>query len=217
MATPTPQEYDLQIEATIPRYNQLLDDVVDVVINTINPKSWLDAGGGTGNLILKAIKLSPDTKYVLSDISENMLYAAKTKLGNKVEFIQTSSDSMPFEDNSFDVVTCVQSTHYFDDKGHDKAINECMRILKKDGIFVITENVATRTEDGRKTARSRLKNYLISHGRSEKDADIFLDRYGVEYHPRTVDQHIKILENHGFRDVEVFWYSYGQIGLHCRK
>ena len=46
---------------------------------------------------------------------------------------------------------------------------------------------------------------------------MFLDRYGVEYKPRSVDEHIRLLEEAGFHDVEVFWMSSSQIGLSATR
>ena len=82
------------------------------------------------------------------------------------------------------------------------------------GIAFATENVATRTENGYHILRSRLKTYLTDKGRSDNAAEGYLDRYGSEFHPHTAEEHIKLMEDAGFRDVEIFYYNYGQIGVY---
>lgn len=53
------------------------------------------------------------------------------------ELTEGVSDKLPFEDNTFDVVTCSQSFHHYPDT--DKALREAYRVLKKGGIYIISD------------------------------------------------------------------------------
>ena len=44
-----------------------------------------------------------------------------------------------------------------------------------------------------------------------------LARFGVDYFPLTVDEHLQMLTKCGFRVVELFWYSVMQAGFYCLK
>jgi 2-polyprenyl-3-methyl-5-hydroxy-6-metoxy-1,4-benzoquinol methylase len=48
-------------------------------------------------------------------------------------------DLSRFEDNSFDVVLCMGAIYHLKDKSdREKAVRECLRVLKKEGIFVLS-------------------------------------------------------------------------------
>ena len=217
MVNPPFNQFDSNIRSVIPRYDELLEDSIDVVLNHHTPETWLDVGCGTGNLILKAIESSPGTSFTLLDISEDMLAIAREKLGDTHRYENYSSISMPFEDSSFDTVTCIQSTHYYEDDGHISALKECYRVLSENGILVVTENVASMSGEGYSVSRSRLKRFLLSQGKGEQECEDFLNRYGTEYFPRTAEEHISELKAVGFRNVEIFRYSFSQIGLFAIK
>ena len=59
----------------------------------------------------------------------------------------------------------------------------------------------------------RWKAYQHSQGKSQEEADRHLQRYGKEYFPITIDEHIKILSDCGFRYSEIIWLSNMQVGI----
>ncbi len=213
---PSAEEYDARIRSTIPRYDALLADALDVAVHSgVEVKYWVDVGAGTGNMAIMAMARFPKAKFTLLDISSDMLSVAKSKAGEeRTVYVHGSSDKMKIADQTADVVTCIQSNHYYEEEGHAKVLEECYRILRPGGLIIVTENVATRTDRGYGILRSRLKDYLTEKGRSDNAAEGYLDRYGTEFHPHTVEQHLKLMEDAGFTDVEVFYYNYGQIGLY---
>lgn len=98
----------------------------------------LEVGCGDGTFWLKNLsKLPEDINIVLSDISEGMLRDARRTLGatdRNFSFKVCSCESLPFEDNSFDLIIANHVLFYCDDiKG---ACSEIKRVLKKDGCFL---------------------------------------------------------------------------------
>lgn len=95
----------------------------------------LDIGCGTGYLIdlLKKHK----AQYTGLDLSPNMIKIAKSKNIKNAKFIEGVSDNLPFDDNTFDVVTCSQSFHHYPDT--DKALKEAYRVLKPGGLYIISD------------------------------------------------------------------------------
>ncbi len=96
----------------------------------------LELGTGTGelwngrdDLIAKCGKL------VLSDFSEAMVETARQNLGKRsnVEYRQIDVQSIPFEDNSFDLVIANMMLYHVPDI--EKAISEIRRVLKDEGVF----------------------------------------------------------------------------------
>ncbi|MCL4165565.1 UNVERIFIED_CONTAM: hypothetical protein GTU68_035611, partial [Idotea baltica] len=71
----------------------------------------LDLAGGTGDLAAKFSRIvGPQGKVVLSDINESMLEQGRERLTNmgiagNIEYVQADAEDLPFDDNSFDLVT----------------------------------------------------------------------------------------------------------------
>lgn len=104
----------------------------------------LDAGGGPGRYTIELAKLSYD--LVLLDLTPKLLETAKRKIKrekvqDKVkQVVQGSIDDLSmFRENTFDAVICLGGTlsHLIDKKQREKAIDELIRVAKKDApIFV---------------------------------------------------------------------------------
>src|SRR5699024_1565653 len=103
----------------------------------------LDLAGGTGDLtILLSRRVGPKGRGVLSDINSSMLEEGRKRLINKgivenVEFKQINAEHIPFEDNTFDIVTIGFGLRNVTDKL--AALKEMKRVLKPGGRAVILE------------------------------------------------------------------------------
>jgi len=72
-------------------------------------------------------------ELVALDLSMGMLrQCQKRNEALKVQFIQGNAQFLPFDDNSFDAVYHFRGVNLFNDP--QKAINEFIRVVKKDGI-----------------------------------------------------------------------------------
>lgn len=105
----------------------------------------LDAGCGTGRFSIEFAKLG--CQVTLLDISEEQLRIAKEKLDeagiiNNIEGIHTHnlSDSMPFEDETFDVVVCYGAPLSYILENRDAVIRQFARVLKPNGKVFISVN-----------------------------------------------------------------------------
>lgn len=104
----------------------------------------LDAGGGPGRYTIELAKLG--FYVILLDLTPKLLEIAKrqikrAKVQNKVkQIIQGSIDGLSmFENNNFDAVICLGGalSHIVDRKQREKAIDELIRVAKKNApIFV---------------------------------------------------------------------------------
>lgn len=110
------------------------------IIKFLNPSGndkVLDIAGGTGEPGLTIAAMIPEGKVVITDLSEKMLDVAKEKATVKglknVEFLACDVSEMPFENNSFDAVSCRFGFMFFPDM--QLAANEIKRVLKPGGRF----------------------------------------------------------------------------------
>lgn len=96
----------------------------------------LDVGCGTAYLA-ELLSKTHNGSYTGLDISENMIEVARLKGIPNAEFVLGKSDALPFEENSFDIVTCSQSFHHY--PRQDEAMKEAYRVLKKGGIYILSD------------------------------------------------------------------------------
>ncbi|MBI1886482.1 MAG: class I SAM-dependent methyltransferase [Chloroflexi bacterium] len=96
----------------------------------------LDLASGTGEPALQIARtVGPDGRVVATDLVPDMLRVAEEKareadLGN-FECRQSDAESLPFEDGSFDAVTCRFGIMFFPQV--EKALAEVRRVLKPGG------------------------------------------------------------------------------------
>jgi ubiquinone/menaquinone biosynthesis C-methylase UbiE len=102
----------------------------------------LDLGCGSGQY--SQIFKDKNAFYFGVDFSEKLIEIAKnqylnTTINNKIQFIFANAFSLPFEDNFFDLVFSIATLHHIpSQKLRKEFIKEIKRVLKKDGILIIT-------------------------------------------------------------------------------
>ena len=210
--------YDDKIVNVLPYYREYHGQIIDLVRNMgFKGPDWLDTGCGTGTLARRVFEDRNDVKFTLCDPSENMLAEAKEKLaGRDIRFFNISSQQMTFE-SEFDVVTAVQSHHYLQPTERKDAVIKCYRALKENGVFITFENIRMSTDDSDAIALTRWAQFLSDHGNSAEDVRMHIDRRGTEVFPITIEEHISLLRECGFRSVDLLWSSYLQAGFWALK
>ena len=111
------------------------------IVQSKKPKTILDIATGTGDVAILLAKANPE-KIVGLDLSNGMLEVGKRKVKEKnldslIEMIQGDSEDLPFEDNSFDVITVSFGVRNFENLA--KGIQEINRVLKPGGTFIVLE------------------------------------------------------------------------------
>jgi tRNA (cmo5U34)-methyltransferase len=219
-----PEDYDANISGIIPYYSTIHQEIINLVKSLpSNPKVWLDTGCGTGSLVDKAIKEFPGTKFFLVDPTEGMLDQSRQKLSSypsgRLEFLRacvTQKLSQELKEKP-DLITAIQCHHYLSLEDRTRATRVCYDLLKEGGIYITFENTRPLTEEGITVGKRYWGNFQLGCGRSEEEVKKHLERFDVEYFPITVEQHLKLLRDTGFKTVELFWYSYMQAGFYCIK
>ena len=114
------------------------------LVELVKPqKSWrmLDVATGGGHV---AYTFSPHVGRVwATDITDEMLTmvrgeADKRSLAN-VRTAYAKAEALPFEDGTFELVTCRIAPHHFD--SIPQWLRECHRVLTKDGVLAVVDNV----------------------------------------------------------------------------
>ncbi|MCK9150402.1 methyltransferase [Methanobacterium alcaliphilum] len=216
--------YDAHVINTLPYYASYHQETINLIKSLPEkPKIWMDTGCGTGSLITKALRVFPKTQFLLLDPSEGMIDQAQKKFctlsKNRIKFLDPSptQDFSQKLDEKVDVITAIQCHHYLSKNDRKKAVNICHDLLKDRGVFVTFENIRPLTENGVEIGKAYWKNFQLEQGKDEEEIDAHLARFDVEYFPITVEDHLTLLRESGFRLVEILWYSYLQAGFYCIK
>lgn len=208
-------EYDKKIKNTLPYYEEFYNQIIDVVNIYYENRSvdWLDVGCGTGKMAEVAFRKSSIGRFVFCDNSSDMLDIAKERFrSGKEEFVVSNVQDINF-DNEFDVVTAVQAMHYLKKHKKTSAIKKCYEALKPDGLFINFENFAPEGSVSEKIYLERWKGYQISMGKSFEESEKHIRRYKKDYYPISVSEQIQIMKKCGFREVEILWLSFMQVGI----
>jgi ubiquinone/menaquinone biosynthesis C-methylase UbiE len=109
----------------------------------------LELGCGPGNLWAENISRVRDDWHIsLSDFSQGMVREARQRLatnGKRFNFLVTDAQSLPFPDESFDVVLANHMLYYVTDR--PQAFADIRRVLKRGGRFYATTVGATHMRD----------------------------------------------------------------------
>lgn len=142
----------------------------------------LDVGCGGGNALSKMSKMAPEGKLCGIDYSEVSVKESKKKnkddiKSGKIEITQGSVSSPPYDENSFDLVTGIETYYFWPNPIED--LREVKRTLKPNGLIL-----------------------LIFEARSDENPEIWKDyRDIVDMHIPSETGIKEELEKAGFSDI----------------
>jgi tRNA (cmo5U34)-methyltransferase len=216
--------YDSHITATIPYYDTFNVEIINLVRATgREPVLWLDTGCGTANLISQAAKAFPRTRFLLADPSAEMLQETKQKMQNNAaanyqvlgpcgtQEVSLSEGERP------DVVSAVLCHHYLNRQGRKNATEGCFRLLTDGGLYITFENIRPLSAAGTEIGLANWQRFQMERGKSTGTAASHIKRFGVEYFPVSIEEHLSLLRETGFKSVELLWFSYLQAGFYAIK
>lgn len=129
----------------------------------------LDVATGTGRLPLALLKIPfYEGTLVGVDYSRKMLHEAARKCadyGGRVTFFHHPAVPLPFEDNHFDAVTCLEALEFLPDR--HAALQEMVRVLRPGGWFITSNRIGG---DAR---------FLPGHTESQEDFEARLAAVGL--------------------------------------
>jgi ubiquinone/menaquinone biosynthesis C-methylase UbiE len=111
-------------------------DLLEKEKTTEPPHSILDVGCGTGRLLRAASIRWPQAKLFGVDPAEQMISEAK-RLNPNITFMVGKAESLPFPDQSIDLVLSSLSFHHWADQS--KGLRETARVLRRGGKFCLAD------------------------------------------------------------------------------
>ena len=125
-----------------PAYLAFLEELTGLYEGRTEPIDLLDVGCGTGTFEAMLARTTLPVRAVGLDYAEPMCRVASDKARHEdvldcVSFVNGDSEHLPFDDGSFDVVTCANSFHHYP---HQQAvIHDMKRVLRPSGRLMLID------------------------------------------------------------------------------
>lgn len=136
------------------RFNHLLSLGIDITwrkrairkLRDLPQSKILDVACGTGDFAIEMAEQGAK-EIIGCDISDSMLDIGRKKieakqLTEKISLIKADCRQLPFDDNSFDIVTCSYGVRNFEHR--PECLREMIRVLKPNGQLLVSEFAMSR-------------------------------------------------------------------------
>lgn len=132
--------YDSDYFASRDFLDPIIANSVRIFMTQNHLKSVLDVGCGTGKLVM----FLNDSKFQAIGV-DNSKIALKFANKNKPRaFYLASAFNLPFQNNQFDLVTCISTIEHLKKNEISTFLKEAFRVLKPSGfIFIVTPNFSS--------------------------------------------------------------------------
>ena len=112
------------------------------LLGSLQGKKALDVATGGGHTALAFARVG--AAVTATDLTPEMLAAARTFVqangGEAVQFAAAAAEALPFEAETFDLVSCRIAAHHFADP--KKFVQEAARVLRLGGPLLLVDNVS---------------------------------------------------------------------------
>ena len=139
----------------------------------------LDVATGTGRMPLALLRHAHFQGRVIGvDLSRRMLTQAADKLageGERVALLWCPAEKLPFADDTFDVVTSLESLEFMTNPA--AALREMVRVLRPDGLLLISNRINTRLMPGKTWSSEQLAAVLAEAGIEDAEVEPWQEDY----------------------------------------
>jgi tRNA (cmo5U34)-methyltransferase len=192
------REYDARIRTFIPGYEQLLEITSRTLAATVRGRApvIVDLGIGTGSLAAACLAATPSARIVGVDEDEEMLAAARARLGGKVVPLQGSFETIDLP--RCDAVVASLALHHIPTiEGRRRLFRRVHRALRPRGVLIVADCYLA-TDAGMQAAD---RAYWITHLRrtySSRQSEGYLRAWAREDSYARLADEIRLLDRVGF-------------------
>ncbi|UKP00555.1 class I SAM-dependent methyltransferase [Nostoc sp. UHCC 0870] len=216
-------DFDHGIRSLLPRYDEILDVLTHCLPS--NSHYILELGCGTGEVSLKVLKCCPEAQIIALDYSPRMLQFAQDKItaagyeqrwtGIQADFGEWAINSEKLDIGSeFDACVSSLAIHHLQDEMKLKLFKRIAASLKQDGCFwnadpilpespALAEIYQEAREEWANQQGTNLTEIRAKVGNSSQQG------YSDQDQLATLDTHLQMLTQAGFKTVAVPWKYYG--------
>jgi ubiquinone/menaquinone biosynthesis C-methylase UbiE len=144
-----------------PVHSKMLDLLVQELKDP--PRCIIDVGCGTGRLLRAASVRWPEAQLFGVDPAEQMVSEAN-RLNPNATFKLASAESLPFPDQTADIVLSSLSFHHW--ANQTKGLQEIAKVLRPRGLFCLADQTIlfTKLFGGKVKSRNQIRALIIGAG-----------------------------------------------------
>ncbi|MEO7049622.1 MAG: bifunctional demethylmenaquinone methyltransferase/2-methoxy-6-polyprenyl-1,4-benzoquinol methylase UbiE [Ferruginibacter sp.] len=188
-------------------------------LKPLQPKILLDVATGTADVAIMASALLKPDKIIGIDISDGMLEIGRQKikksgLDNTIELLNGDSETINFENASFDAVTVAFGVRNF--QNLEKGLSEIYRVLRPGGKLVVLEFSQPSSPVVKSFYNIYMKTVAPGMGKifsKNKCAYEYLDE-SIKKFPEG-QKFVQILDSVGYKNTESKKLSLGICSIYC--
>lgn len=181
----------------------------------------LDVAIGTADFALAMLREQKAKQVTGIDLSTEMMAVGAEKakregLGDRITFREANAQKMPYEDATFDAVTCAYGVRNFAQL--DEGLHEMYRVLRQGGQLMILEFSYPTNPVFAALYTFYFRYILTTIGailtKNRSDFNYFY--HSVQNFPRPAN-FVEILKSHGFIDISAMQMTFGISTLYVAK
>ncbi len=203
-------EYDGIIRKLIPDYLQMIQAlVVALPFSPAQNYEVADLGCGTGTLAHAVKNTFPNASITCVDLSGKMLEMARLKLRGAMDrFVQSDFYDLEF-DRSYDAIISSLALHHLE-TDPDKLIvyQKIFKALKRGGVFINADVILTSNSQLQEKYLEMWWDFMRTNVPAGEVETKWKLTYKNEDRPTTMENHIDMLKQAGFGDIEIIWKRY---------
>lgn len=204
------QKFDEQVQKNIPCYNQMLEVLINAIPDAKENPKILDLGCGTGNITQKAKERFPNAKVTCLDLSENMIKIAEEKLKeySDIEYVVGDFTQTEFSQKYDAIISSLALHHIPNDEEKELMYKAIYDSLEQDGVFYNADVIKANSSYNKKLYDQISVQDMKENGVTEAEIQEHKGKRDANDIPTTIFNHIKMLENVGFEEIDVIWKYY---------
>ncbi|HHH53103.1 MAG TPA: methyltransferase domain-containing protein [Bacteroidetes bacterium] len=201
------EDYPALLRKAVPRYDEMLDAILEYIPPEFKPKRVLELGCGSGNLTDKVISRFPGSLIEVVDISGDFLHFCKIRFKERTKIIYHQMDfkDLDFDDSSFDLVVSSISIHHIEDHEKLRLFEIIYNILKPNGKLIFADQTKGSNEYIYKKHIEAWHKEAIKLGSSEEDWKMWMDHQNKHDFHSTVMEHFDWMKNANFKNIDILW------------
>jgi tRNA (cmo5U34)-methyltransferase len=207
------KEYDSLIRRFIPRYDEMLDEAVRTIqdsVSSLDRTQFVDLGIGTGALTERALNAVPEAHIIGIDADPKMLEEAAGRLSEndrRLELrLQSFFSELPAAQNGYFAALALH--HVLNLASKQTLYRKIYEALLPGGLFVNADAMFDESAQIRK----RWAEHLMSCGFTEGEAYSHLQSWRNEDRYFGLEAELDLLQKAGFTQYDVVW-RYGPMAV----
>ena len=205
------QAFDTIIRCLIPFYEQMLDALVLALpFDPSQAIRVIDLGCGTGEVAGRIKKIFPHSQITCVDLAENMLRAARARLGenDRMRYQRSSFEHYSF-DSTYDVAVSSLALHHLaSDSEKYEFYKKIYAALNPGGIFFTADNILGSNSHLQELYMKKWCDYMRLRIPQEEIEHTWIPKHYDEDHPALLADQLRWLHEIGYVQVDVLWKYY---------